>query len=196
MLVTAYNDAPARARWQVLWIDGKRIVREEFGHDLLLAVKRYAELAGKHRGVTLRCKNFAFPPPDKYADREVVVVRVGGKRKRGLRILQPLQYQSRMLSLNRRGIWWCPYCCELRKFVRHGSFKSHGQWVGEEAMCCPMCGATHRDFSVRRYNPLSVVIEMAPRNGVAQADPNQTTDAKRERARERRRARAAKRATA
>lgn len=200
MLTT--NGAPQRVRWEVLWVNPttKKIERKQFGHDHSGAVKLYARVvAAGRRGVTLRSMNMGFPPPDQYADREEVIVSVGGKRKRGKRMIEPRVYIERMGELNLRGIWWCPYCCELRKFVfkkgrkaNESRGKYHNQTVTwrmpantETHLACPMCGVDQGDSHVKRYNPAAATLEY--REGTVK-NPALQTDAARRR-RERRAAR-------
>lgn len=141
------NNASERARWQVLWVDpAGKVRRKEFEHDLASAVDAYCRLrAAGRRMVTLRCANLQFAPPDKYADREAVVVIRNGRKFKGKKISEPRRYQTRMMELNRQGIWWCPYCIALRRFA-----KKDGDYP---ALACPMCGATHR--LVGRFNPMA-----------------------------------------
>lgn len=203
------NGSMLRTRWEVLWVNPrtKRIERKPFGHDHSGAVKLYARVKAAGRtGVTLRACNVGFPPPDKYADREEVIVTVKGKRMKGKRIIQPPVYVTRMGELNLRGIWWCPYCCELRRFVfKKGTRaveskgKYHNQTVvwkmpasSEARMACPMCGVDHADWHVKRYNPSAQMMEYRERTV---QNPASQTDAAIRR-RERRQARKRKRESA
>lgn len=186
----ATDGTPQRARWEVLWIKDRRIIRKDFGTDLQGAVDLYARVSGKRRGVTLRCRNMGFPPPDRLADREEVIVRHNGRRVKGKRIIEPKRYVETMDALNRRGVWWCPYCRQLRRFVRRNGYHFEGHWIERAGMHCPMCGVSQSDFHVRRYNPITLMIEMRGTAGIRKADPNNSDERKRERARERRRARA------
>jgi glutaredoxin len=157
-----------------LWIgaNGKR-QRKDFGPDLMSAVDAYSLLkAHKRKDVTLRCKNMTFAPPDKYADREEVIVFRNGKRFKGKKITEPRRYRVRMFALNRRGIWWCPYCQRMRRFV-----KREGDYP---ALACPVCGATHR--LVSRFNPMAEYVT------VRVQDPNRAST---QRSQRRRRSRAA-----
>lgn len=180
-------DAPQRARWEVIWVHPKKpeLVRKPFEHDLQGAIDLYTRLKlAKRRGVTLRCMNMGFPPPDDLADREVVTIRhpTTGRKVRGKRIMEPRQYLVRMGKLNARGIWWCPYCRQKRRFVKRRGFRVNGIWVGEEQLCCPVCKASDRDWHVRRYNPLATNLEM---RGGRVSDPNRKSRRQRERRRRR-----------
>lgn len=179
----ANGGAPARARWEVLWVKDGRVVRKPVGHDLAEGLRIYtlATTAGR-RAVTLRCTNMQFPPPDKYADREDVVVERNGKRYRGKRLIEPRQYLVRMGELNVRGVWWCGYCMQMRRFVKRSGFYVDGVWNADEHLACPICGASHR--IVGRYNPMSLRIEMRGQNQRV-PDPD-AAEKKREKRRQRR----------
>jgi hypothetical protein len=160
------------AHWAVFWSkpDGRigRFVPDP-KTDLVEAQRIYDKLrdAGR-KNVTLVTLNTGYPPPDKYADHEKVLI---GRRKRdGVKVyrpqrVEPRQYQVRMKSLNRRGVWWCPRCRKLRRFVRKKGFRLDGIWVPDEHHACPMCTITHRDGHVRRYNPITQVIPTHTRKG-------------------------------
>lgn len=153
------NGATSRAAWEVLWIKNGKVQRKDCGHDLGEASKIYARVVSAGRkGATLRCKNMAFPPPDHYADREVVelVHPRTGRKVRGKRIITPRRYETRMLHMNRRGIWWCPYCMQMRHFVKKRGFYVGGVWNDSPHLACPICGASH--MIVRKYNPMSDLI--------------------------------------
>lgn len=143
-----------RAKWEVLWIKNGKIQRKDCGDDLTEAIRIYGVVKGNRKGATLRCKNFGFPPPDKFRPTEVVI-----KHKRYLKIP--------MKQLNAKGIWWCPYCRELRRFKLSRSFQVGGVTVRDVRHICPMCGISHRDIHVRRWNPVATrlfyELEEAPR---------------------------------
>ncbi len=87
-------------------------MRKDYEHDLAEAARIYglAIKAGK-RMATLRCCNEAFAPPDKYADREVVVVvKKSGRKVKAKRITSPRKYQATMAQVNAKGLTWCPFC--------------------------------------------------------------------------------------
>lgn len=176
--MTDYLMTAEHARWQVLWVvkqKGKppRIVEVDFENDLLSAQALWlkAKQAGKPM-TTLRCCNVAFPPPEKYRQhyekhreptgRYKVVTRAGKRYKK------PLYRTSEVLvtpleGLNRRGIWWCPYCREFRKFQHWDGYTSEPMYVGsfipDPGEYCPMCGVNQRDWYVKKWNPQAVIIQ-------------------------------------
>jgi hypothetical protein len=169
-------NAAERAKWEVLWIKDRKIHRKDCGTDLTEGIRLYMMLKGKRSGVTLRCKNFGSPPPLRLQSRIVQykvlerldrprIVRRNGKRyrkthetviKRGLYVP--------MKKKNRDGIWWCPYCRELRRFVKKKYIEveltpgGRTTQIHEPGMYCPMCGVSHRDHSVRKWNPIAVKV--------------------------------------
>ena len=130
---TSTNPIP-HARWSVMWVSKGEIYEREYEVDLSEAVRVYVLLirAGK-KGATLRCQNVGFPPPKKF--------------------------RGRMEALNRRGIWWCPYCMKMRKFENRAGFEIEDVWVSYgdrvKVPCCPMCDISSRDGNVMRYNPMA-----------------------------------------
>lgn len=153
--------ASDRARWEVI-ISGKaKTVRKKFGADLAGAVALYGKAVGKFgtKRVTLRCCNIAIPPPPELQPHEKLV-RVKGKKKPMAVLVRPLN------ALNKsKGIWWCPYCMKLRRFVeRRGLRKEDGSgWEYENAYKfhrCPVCHISHKDGGVRRWNPIATRILM------------------------------------
>lgn len=134
--------AITHARWDVRWVANKRIVIADFGEDLAEALRIYTKaLAAGKRDATLRCKNVSIPPPIHL--RPVL-------DKDGITIINtPLRHY------NARGWWWCPYCMQLRKFKLLRGFFTGGQWVAEAGYHCPMCSISHRDSSVRKWNPIA-----------------------------------------
>lgn len=165
--MTDYLMSGERARWQVIWVvvkkGKKKLFWKEFDTDLNSAVALYckAKAAGKPL-VTLRCANVAFPPPDKYLPTKVKVkVRlkkpVEGKKFR-------IKYRTKHLlaELNERGICWCPYCREFRRFDRQAGYRFEGIYVEEPGWHCPICQISHRNHHVRKYNP-SMRVSLARR---------------------------------
>ena len=71
-----------------------------------------------------------------------------------------------MRKHNAAGWWWCPYCVKLRRFVKRAGFYVDSIWVDEPSMACPLCSANHRDFHVRKWNPIAARISARVR------DPN------------------------
>lgn len=142
------NNASERANWEVLWIAKGKLQRKDCGHDLTEAMRIYSLVKGKRSGATLRCKNMGFPPPDRLLPRKV-----RGKRHGRIvtGILNPLK------KLNNQGIWWCPYCRELRRFKETKGFRYPGTktFISETRYVCPICSTPHRDHNVRRWNPLA-----------------------------------------
>lgn len=149
-------------KWSVLWVvpdkDSYRIVRKEFDNDFTEALRVYnlARL-GKKRLATLRSNNVAFPPPKKYLPytRQKVHVehytKQGKQRKR--KVLRPYEVIP-METMNRKGWYWCPYCREMRKFQHQVGFPiGEKSFVDAPGMYCPLCGVSHRNFAVRRWNP-------------------------------------------
>lgn len=172
-----------RARWEVLWVKDRRVVRIPFEHDLSEALRIYtkAKDAGKP-GATLRCCNVGFAPPDKYADHEIAVevkeVRGRMRRVKVKRPIEPRQYMQRMGRMNRKGIWWCPYCMQLRKFVKRKGYRYSGVWVPQPGMHCPICETSHRDGHVAKYNPIARRISGRVKN------PNRAAERRRRRQRQ------------
>lgn len=161
----ATNNTPQRARWAVVWIAKGRVIRKDFDHEFAEALRIYT-LASKadKSGVTLVCVNMGFPPPDKYADHEDTVVlkkfRVKGTKKVVTkkvpgepRLILPRVYRVRMGELNRKGIWWCPFCVKLRRFKRYDAYEFEGIHVDTPTWSCPICGVSHNHGSVKMYNP-------------------------------------------
>lgn len=152
--------AVQHARWEVIWI-GERggKVRKKFGPNLVEAQRLYlkARDAGK-KGVTLRCTNVGFPPPEKYLPREVIVTRrVNGRKKRFKKTIVPMK------AANARGIWWCPYCMEMRRFETVDGFTYDGIRVEEKRHVCPVCEINVTDVRVREYNPMAAQVEFSLR---------------------------------
>lgn len=153
MLVTA--DPAARTRWEVIWMHNGQVKRKKFGADLAGAVVLYTKAvqAGK-RGATLRCANVGWPPPAELQPHERVVRLKGKKKPTKVRV-------TPMRKLNReRGLWWCPYCMKLRKFVHRTNTKVGGVTLRTNAWGCQVCGVTTKDSHVQRWNPLALEVEM------------------------------------
>jgi hypothetical protein len=160
------------ANWAVYWTkpDGSRGVFKPDPKTNLVEAQRVYDLLRDNgrKHVTLVCLNVGYPPPDKYADHEKVLLgrRKGTKTKvYKLQLVEPRQYQVRMLRVNHKGVWWCPRCRKLRRFVKRKGFRVEGIWVPDEHHACPMCDINHRDGHVRRYNPITQVIPMHTRKG-------------------------------
>lgn len=143
--------APERARWEVIFLHKGRVRRSQHEHDLAGALTTYVKALGKPalKGVTLRCKNMAFPPPANLQPHTRTVRLKGKKKPTTVRVVP-------MRGLNRkRGLWWCPYCMKLRRFTVPKSYVVGGVKVPNKDHRCPMCGVGHRDGGVRKWNPLA-----------------------------------------
>jgi hypothetical protein len=153
-------------RWAVLWVvpheSSYRIIRKEFDNDLDGAIELYmkAKKGGK-RLATLMSPNVAFPPPEKYRPytrrtvevREVRVIRQGEPKKVKRKTLVTKDIVP-MQGLNRKGIFWCPYCREMRKFQMQSGFQTtEGTFMEAPGLYCPLCGISHRVMPVRLWNP-------------------------------------------
>lgn len=175
-------------RWAVLWVvpheSSYRIIRKEFDGDLDAAIDLYmkAKQAGK-RLVTLMSPNVAFPPPEKYRPytrrtvevREVKVLRNGKYVTRKQKTLTP-KYIVPMLKLNRKGIWWCCYCREFRKFQKQSGFTTtEGSWMEAPGMYCPICGVSHRLMPIRQYNPHAARLYTSQTTGSRRAPRTKTS---------------------
>lgn len=135
----------ARAKWEVRWTHNRRITVIDCEDDLAEALRIYtlAKLGGR-RDVTLRSRNMSTAPFRRLRPR----FEKKSKRDEGV-LVEPLA------KYNLSGWLWCPYCIALRKFVHRNGFWSEGHWVPEPQHQCQMCGITHRDGSVQRWNPIA-----------------------------------------
>jgi hypothetical protein len=150
-------------KWSVLWVKPKggsyEIIRHEYGTDLKEAMRVYhlALQAGK-KLATLRSNNVAFPPPPQYMPHtrkriKKVKKRLAGGKTKTSKTLETYTVIP-MERLNLKGFYWCPYCREMRKFQsQHGFPIGEASFVDAPGMYCPLCGISHRHFSVRKYNP-------------------------------------------
>lgn len=157
------NALGGHIKWSVLWVvptdGGYRIIQHECGNDLGEAVRLYSKVvaAGK-RFPTLRSDNVGFPPPEQlrpYTARVRNKLWVKGKRQKGV---YKYKFVDRvpMAKRNRVGVWWCPYCRELRRFQQLGAFMIEGVPVPDkDGHYCPICGVSHRDWHVRKWNPVA-----------------------------------------
>lgn len=156
------NGVAGRMNWSVLWFVPKTdtIIRHRYGADLGEAVRVYSLVKRAGRvNATLRCDNIGFPPPKKWQPHYVRVPKiVEGTRGKKRRVYET-QHRVPMNKANRAGIYWCPYCREMRRFQLQNGFHSEGQWCPDPdprgGLYCPMCGISHRDFHVRRWNPIA-----------------------------------------
>lgn len=142
------------ARWEVRWIGTKKkvIVHKIFAEDFGGALELFGKLKSAGRkGVTLRCMNVGFPPPKRITEHEVVKWEV--VRKRGKRYKRKVVTHVDMLhDMNARGIWWCPYCIQLRRFK---DMSTAGQILFE----CPVCEISNYNWHVKRWNPMAKTVE-------------------------------------
>lgn len=141
------------ARWEVRWVGKKGgIVHKVYDEDFGGALEHYTKLKDAQRkGVTLRCMNVGFPPPKRIIEHEVVkwqVVRRGGKRYKK----KVIEHENLMEDLNAQGVWWCPYCIKLRRFVDRSD---RGQILFE----CPVCDVSNYNWHVKRWNPTAKTVE-------------------------------------
>jgi hypothetical protein len=138
-------------RWSVIWVTSRdgdyEIFRHECGNDLDEAIRVYTLVlnSSKRRLATLRSDNVGYPPPDKWHPH--VVYKKKGKFRKPVKV-------DPMKKWNRKGWWWCPYCRHLRRFQYQSGFYLFGRYIAEDGYYCPLCGISHRDMHVRRWNPL------------------------------------------
>lgn len=136
------------------------IIRKDFGTDLDGAVDLYtrAKAAGK-RVVTLLSCNVGHPPPEHLLP-YTRLVKKKVKTRRGIKRKMVRVKFDPMRARNRKGIFWCPYCRTLRKYQQQAGFWFEGKYVGEPGLYCPLCGISHKDFHVRKWNPIAYRIYM------------------------------------
>jgi hypothetical protein len=150
------NKQGHKSRWRVAWVAKGRVVSKDFGTDFAGATELFAKArATGRKSATIISVNFGFDPPDELKPRHVKLVRKTVIKRRGKRkiIREPVEGWIRPLKkYNSQGIWWCPYCAKLRKFVFKSYFVIEGQRVPEPALYCPMCGISHRNWAVRHWN--------------------------------------------
>jgi hypothetical protein len=157
---------PPKLNWAVMWLAKGRIIEKWCDDDFSEALRVYdlARGAGK-KAVTLRCANYAFPPPERLREQEVqVVVRRNGKKYRRTKTVH------KMRDLNAQGVLWCPYCIKLRRFEKQDGFYFEGIFVTRPAYYCPMCGISHEHGLIRKFNPLSYKLD--PPRRIRRGKPN------------------------
>lgn len=144
--------------WEVRWVTVKngdyQIHVKDCGHDLTMALSIYIRVKSANRRlVTLRSCNVGFAPPEKYRDYWITKHK---KEKKGSKIVRVPYHVHKipMKRLNAKGIFWCPYCREMRKFQEQGGFYIEGIVVPEKGMFCPICGIRETDYHVRKWNPI------------------------------------------
>lgn len=136
----------AHAKWEVRWISKRRLITVDFGDDLAEALRIYTKalLAGRST-VTLRSRNRGIAPPKRlrpYYKKP--------KRKTD----EPVRVEP-LARYNLAGWLWCPYCVALRKFVPRKGFHVENVWVPQAGHHCQMCGVSHRDGTVQKWNPIA-----------------------------------------
>jgi len=139
----------------VIWYSRrkKHFVIQSFDNDLASATKLYIKVKGLGAPLaTLRCCNVGFPPPVEY--RPYVQQRVV-KEKRNGRVRKRLIEEEivPMEGVNLKGVWWCPYCREMRRFKLQDGATYEGIFVEGRGMYCPVCEIAHVDHHVRKWNP-------------------------------------------
>jgi hypothetical protein len=144
------------ARWRVAWVVKKKgkppyVIEKDFEQDLNAAIDLYckAKRAGKPMA-TLVCCNVGFPPPEKYQPYTKQV-----KRKHRGRITLETIAVTPMHEVNLQGVWWCPYCRQMRRFKHQDGFEQESVFVAEEGLHCQICSSSHRDGHVRKWNPVA-----------------------------------------
>lgn len=169
----------AHTRWAVLWVVQKPkkvklkkggyrvekrpvVIEKDFEQDLNGAIELYTKVKTAGRDFpTLLSRNVGFPPPKKFMPYQVTKMRKQGRKK------VPVQVTiTPMAVVNRRGLIWCPYCREFRKFQLQDGFRVEGKYVPDRGWHCPICAISHRNVHVRRWNPQMVEeyykLEMQP----------------------------------
>lgn len=126
------------------------------------ALRVYTKLQSSGRKfVTLRSCNVGFPPPEKYQPGYIMVKNPKWKPKQRGKKREKKFIEKRVVpmnKLNRRGIFWCPYCREMRKFQTQGGFFLDSAFVPDErGLYCPIDGTSYRDYHVRKWNPVAEI---------------------------------------
>lgn len=149
----------ANARWEVIWWSrkGKRFIVKEFGDDLASAEDLYLRVRSLGAPfVTLRCCNVGFPPPEKYRPYIKKMVRKERVRRKIKRTIVEIEVIP-MIEVNLKGVWWCPYCRQMRKFRRLDGMtyedQSGSYYLKGVVYSCPVCRITHTNHHVRKWNP-------------------------------------------
>lgn len=150
------------ANWEVMWVvrhkGENHIIVKDFDRDFVGARELYLKVKKTNRKmVTLRCRNVGFPPPDRWRDMEPVYKKRKGKLVVVDEVMsEPATYVGKMTAYNRHGVWWCPYCMELRRFEKRAWAEVDGHlFSADPKYYCPMCDVSHSDAHVIRYNPIA-----------------------------------------
>jgi hypothetical protein len=171
---------PPKLNWAVMWFVQHKgewtLIEHWHDDDFISAQEEYDKLKQaqregerRRRLITLRCANYAFPPPERlraYEERQwtgryktvTKQVKVKGKKKPVKKKFKKKIFKwveiDPMRPHNEIGILWCPYCRELRRFQHQAGFEFEGIYVPQEAWYCPVCGITAHHRQVQKYNPL------------------------------------------
>jgi hypothetical protein len=151
------------ARWEVIWWSkkGKKFIVKEFENDLVSAEQLYSRITALGAPfATLRCCNVGFAPPTQYRPYIKRMVKKEKVRRNGrLRTKKTIVEieVTPMVEMNLKGIWWCPYCRKMRKFRKQDGMTysdSSGDYYLDGAVYVdPVCGITHTNHHVRKWNP-------------------------------------------
>lgn len=151
------------ARWEVIWWSkkGKKFIVKTFDNDLQGATELFVKVKGlKAPFATLRCCNVGFPPPDEYRPYTKQYVQRTKVKRRGKTVTKKTIVEREIIpmeELNLKGIWWCPYCCQMRKIVKRSGmvFRDGEQeyYLDGTVYVCPVCEISHTNHHVRRWNP-------------------------------------------
>lgn len=159
------------SRWEVIWWSKKKkaFTVKTFGNDLAGAEALYARVCTLRAPfATLRCCNVGFPPPEQYRPRmeRQPTGRTRIVKRKGKRYRKTLYHEVEvvpMKELNLKGIWWCPYCRQMRKFRRQDGMTytqgGHTYRLDGEIYVDPVCGTTHRNHHVRKWNPSAQLMQ-------------------------------------
>lgn len=156
------------AQWEVIWVvPGPRIIAQDFESDFVGALELYLKAKRADKKLcTLRCKNVGFPPPEKWRDIEPIYAKRKGKMIVVDEVLaEPPTWNRKMRYFNSNGVWWCPYCMQLRRFEKRRWAEIDGEpYSSDPAYYCPICDISHRDAYVIKYNPQAKSIMYAKRS--------------------------------
>lgn len=156
------------ARWEVIFWNRKKkqFSTFEFDNDLASAEALYAKaVAAGKPFATLRCCNVGFPPPTKFRPRTVKKVKREKVRGRVRKTIVEVDIEP-MSAVNMKGVWWCPYCRQMRKFRDQDGFTytyaNKDYWVDAKGMYCPVCEISHTNHHVRKWNPHAARMSYRP----------------------------------
>lgn len=157
---------PGHANWKVGWVHKGKVHLKWIGTDFqeALRIRDLAVQKGR-KSVTLICANFGFEPPPELKPQMKKFIKKERIKRKGKTRIRKFVVEREIIPMrqkNLEGIWWCPYCVKLRKFVFKESFVHEGQRVKDPGYYCPMCGISHRDGTVRKWNPVGERMYMEP----------------------------------